>query len=88
MPVFVILLIIIGFILLTSIKQINQYERGILFTCGKFSRVLNPGWKIILPIFQSFTKVDIRTVAVDVPAQEAITKDNVSIKINAVSNTK
>ena len=79
-----VIIIVICFILLTSIKQINQYERGILFTCGKFSKVLNPGWRIILPIFQSFKKVDIRTVAVDVPAQEAITKDNVSIKINAV----
>ena len=82
---FLVLIIIVGcFVLLTSIKQINQYERGILFTCGKFSKVLNPGWRIILPIFQSFKKVDIRTLAVDVPAQEAITKDNVSIKINAV----
>ena len=77
-------IIVIAFIIVTSIKQINQYERGILFTCGKFSKVLNPGWRIILPIFQSFKKVDIRTLAVDVPAQEAITKDNVSIKINAV----
>ena len=84
MPVLIILLVIILFILLSSIKQVNQYERGILFTCGKFTKVLTPGWRIILPIFQSFTKVDIRTVAVDVPAQEAITKDNVSIKINAV----
>lgn len=84
MPFIVILLIIIGLILLSSIKQIDEYERGILFTCGKFTKVLEPGWKIVLPIFQSFRKVDIRTKAVDVPAQEAITKDNVSIKINAV----
>ncbi len=84
MPFIGVLLVIIAIILLSSIKQINQYERGILFTCGKFSRVLEPGWKIVLPIFQSFTKVDIRTLAVDVPAQEAITKDNVSVKINAV----
>ncbi len=84
MPFIGIIIVVVGIILLTSIRQINQYERGILFTCGKFSKVLEPGWKIILPIFQSFTKVDIRTLAVDVPAQEAITKDNVSIKINAV----
>ena len=76
--------VIVLFILLGSIRQINQYERGILFTCGKYSRVLEPGWKIVLPIFQTMSKVDIRTVAVDVPEQEAITKDNVSIKINAV----
>ena len=79
---FLIFLIIIVF--MTSVKQINQYERGILFTCGKFSRVLEPGWRLVLPIFQFFKKVDIRTKAVDVPEQEAITKDNVSLKINAV----
>jgi len=80
----VILLIIIGIILLASIKQVNEYERGILFTQGKFTKIIEPGWHIILPIFQSFKKVDIRTKAVDVPEQDAITKDNVSIRINAV----
>ena len=79
-----VLIIILVVILLSSIKQINEYERGILFTCGKFKRVLNPGWRLVLPIFQSYKKVDIRTKAVDVPEQEAITKDNVSVKINAV----
>lgn len=79
-----ILLIIIIFILLPSIKQINQYERGIKYTLGKFSKIMEPGWNIVLPIFQSYDKVDIRTKAVDVPEQEAITKDNVSVKINAV----
>src|SRR5574344_2422238 len=78
------ILIIVVLVLLSSIKQINEYERGILFTCGKFSRILTPGWKIIIPVFQSYRKVDIRTKAVDVPEQETITKDNVSININAV----
>ena len=72
------------FIIVCSIKQVNEYERGILFQFGKFRKVLNPGWHIVLPIFQSFQKIDIRTKAVDVPEQDAITKDNVSIKINAV----
>ena len=76
--------IVVVFIILGSIKQVNQYERGILFTKGKFSRVMKPGWNLVFPIFQSYRKVDIRTKAVDVPAQDAITKDNVSIKINAV----
>ena len=75
---------IIAIIILGSIKQINQYERGILFTFGKYTKILNPGWKIVLPIIQSYSKVDIRTKAVDVPKQETITKDNVSIRINAV----
>ena len=76
--------VLIVFLLIVSIRQINEYERGVKFTLGKFSKIMNPGWNIVLPIFQSFKKVDIRTKAVDVPEQEAITKDNVSIKINAV----
>jgi regulator of protease activity HflC (stomatin/prohibitin superfamily) len=78
------LLIIIIIIVLSSIKQIDEYERGIRFTVGKFSGIMQPGWHVVLPIFQSYSKVDVRTRAVDVPEQEAITKDNVSIKINAV----
>ena len=79
-----ILIIIIIFIFLISIKQINEYERGILFGLGKFKKVLNPGWNLVFPIFQSYKKVDIRTKVADVPEQDAITKDNVSIRINAV----
>ena len=77
-------LIIVGIVLLCSIRQITEYERGILFQLGKYKKILNPGWNIVLPIFQSFQKVDIRTKAVDVPEQDAITKDNVTIRINAV----
>lgn len=73
---------IIGFF--GSLKQINQYERGVKFTLGKFSKVMEPGINFVCPIFQSYRKVDIRTKVVDVPNQEAITKDNVSIGINAV----
>lgn len=71
-------------LILASIKQIDEYERGIKFTRGKFSKIMNPGWNFVLPIFQSYKKVDIRTKAVDVPEQDAITKDNVSVRINAV----
>lgn len=80
LPIIVVVLVII----LTSIRQINEYERGIKFRFGKFNKIMNPGWNLILPIIDSFKKVDVRTKAVDVPEQEAITKDNVSIKINAV----
>ncbi len=79
-----IVLIVIAVIILLSIKQINEYERGIKFTLGKFSKIMNPGWRLVFPIFQSYRKVDIRTKAVDVPEQDAITKDNVSVRINAV----
>ena len=81
MPIAILVIVII---IVISIRQINEYERGIFFSFGKFKKVLNPGWHIILPIINSYNKVDIRTKTVDVPEQEAITKDNVSIKINAV----
>ena len=78
------LLFIVLIIVLISIRQIDEFERGILFRFGKFARTLKPGWHVVLPIIHSYKKVDIRTKAVDVPEQEAITRDNVSIKINAV----
>lgn len=79
-----IIIVIVGIILLGSIKQVDEYERGIKFSLGKFSKIMNPGWNLVFPIFQSFKKVDIRTKAVDVPEQDAITRDNVSVRINAV----
>lgn len=71
-------------LVLSSIKQVNQYERGVKFTFGKFSSVMNPGWRIVWPVFQTYQKVDIRVKAVDVPDQNAITRDNVSVRVNAV----
>lgn len=81
---FIPLIIFIGIVLLVSIKQINEYQRGVTFTLGKYSSTKMPGWRLVIPIFQSLIKVDIRTKAVDVPDQEAITKDNIPIRINAV----
>jgi len=66
------------------LRQVNQYERGVLFTLGKFTRVVEPGWRVVIPIFQSMVKVDMRIKAVDVPDQKAITRDNVSVSVNAV----
>lgn len=77
-------LAIVLFIVIISVRQINQYEKGLKFTFGKFTQILEPGWRIILPIVQSYRKVDIRIKAVDVPDQNAITRDNVSVKVNAV----
>ncbi len=77
LPVIVILMVVF-------LRQVNQYERGVLFTLGRFSGIKDPGWRIVIPVFQSMTKVDIRTKAVDVPDQEAITKDNIPVRINAV----
>ena len=78
------LIITILFILLASIKQINEYERGVKFQLGKYIGIMEPGWRIVIPIFQTYQKVDIRVKAVDVPDQDAITKDNVSVNVNAV----
>ncbi|MEA3305017.1 MAG: slipin family protein [Patescibacteria group bacterium] len=71
-------------LLVVFIKQVDQYEQGLVFTLGKYSYTAQPGWRIIIPVFQSMTKVDIRTKAVDVPEQEAMTKDNIPANINAV----
>jgi len=79
-----ILLPLIIFVILISLKQVNEYERGVVYTMGRFSYVIKPGWKLVIPIFQSFRKVDIRTKAADVPKQDTITKDNVTCKMNAV----
>lgn len=79
-----ILLVLLIIVVCISVRQVDEYERGIRFVCGKFSGILEPGWHIIWPVFNTMKKVDIRTKAVDVPEQEAITKDNVSVKINAV----
>ena len=81
MPVIIVIILVV---LITSIKQINEYERGVKFTAGKYSHIMEPGWKIVLPIIQNYKKVDIRTKAVDVPEQDAITRDNVTVRINAV----
>lgn len=78
------LTIIVAFILLISIRQVNEYQRGVKFRLGRFVSIKNPGWRLVIPIFEQMQKVDIRVKAVDVPDQEAITKDNISTQINAV----
>jgi len=78
------LIVIVVVLIIISIRQINQYQRGVKFMLGKYMKTVEPGWRLVFPIIQSMIKIDIRTKAVDVPFQEAITKDNVSTKINAV----
>ena len=75
---------ILFFLILISLRQINQYERGVRFTMGRFTGIMGPGWRVVIPVFQSYKKVDMRVKAVDVPDQDAITKDNVSLNVNAV----
>lgn len=84
MGYYVVLVIILIIFFLSFLRQINQYQRGVMFTMGKYSGTKKPGWRLVVPIFQQMRKVDMRVKAVDVPNQEAITKDNVSCAINAV----
>lgn len=84
MPTLFFLAVVIGSVILISLRQVNQFERGVKFTMGRYTSMINPGWRIVIPIFQSMTKVDLRLKAVEVPPQDAITKDNVSAKITAV----
>ncbi len=81
MYIFIVILVVL---ILSSLRQINQYQRGLKFTMGRFTGIMEPGWRIVLPIFQSYRKVDMRVKAVDVPDQKAITRDNVSVTVNAV----
>ena len=81
---FITLLVIVLFVIIISLKQINQYERGVKFMMGRYHGIMGPGWRIVIPVFQSYVKVDMRVKAVDVPDQKAITKDNVSVLVNAV----
>lgn len=70
--------------IIAFLREVKQYERGVVLTMGKFTGMRGPGWSIIIPIFQAMHKVDLRVKAVDVPDQKVITKDNVSASINAV----
>jgi regulator of protease activity HflC (stomatin/prohibitin superfamily) len=83
MPIFI--LAFFGLIaILSFLRQVNQYERGVTFLMGRFYKVKQPGWRLVVPVFQSMRKVDTRLKAVDVPDQKAITKDNVQVAVNAV----
>lgn len=78
-------LVVIGVALLASaIKILNEYERGVVFTLGRFSGVKGPGLIFLVPLVQRMVRVDLRTVVMDVPTQDVISRDNVSVKVNAV----
>ncbi|HEX8591198.1 MAG TPA: slipin family protein [Candidatus Paceibacterota bacterium] len=81
---YIFIAVAVVFLLILLIRQVNQYERGVKLTMGRFSGIMEPGWRIVIPVFQTYQKIDIRVKAVDVPDQNAITRDNVSVKVNAV----
>jgi regulator of protease activity HflC (stomatin/prohibitin superfamily) len=74
----------IAALLFASIKVLREYERGVVFFLGRFQRVKGPGLIIIIPAIQQMVRVDLRTVTMDVPTQDVISRDNVSVKVNAV----
>jgi regulator of protease activity HflC (stomatin/prohibitin superfamily) len=84
MELLIILLIIVLLFVLSGIKIIDQYERGVVLTLGRFSGIRNPGLRVVVPIFQRIIKVDVRSTPIDVPKQEIITKDNVTVNVDAV----
>ena len=75
---------VIAVFIALGLKIVQEYERGVRFTLGRYSGIINPGLRFVIPILQTWQKVDIRTKVIDVPDQDAITRDNVSIKVNAV----
>ncbi|GBC98845.1 Modulator of FtsH protease HflC [bacterium HR17] len=79
-------LIVVAIILLVSqsVRIVQEWERGVVLRLGKFNRVLSPGIQFIIPVIERVIKVDLRVFVVDVPKQEIITKDNVTVKVNAV----
>lgn len=81
--IYIILFAIAAFIL-SGIKVINQYERGVVLTLGRFTGVRDPGLRIIIPVFQRLIRVDVRSTPIDVPKQEIITKDNVTAGVDAI----
>ena len=81
---FVFVLLIVLFVVVPGIRIVNQYERGIVLTLGKYTSTRNPGLNIIIPFIQTIRKVDVRSTPIDVPKQEVITKDNVTIGVDAV----
>lgn len=80
----VFILIIVGMFILSGIKIINQYERGVVLTFGKFTGLRQPGFRIVIPIIQRLIRVDVRSTPIDVTKQEVITKDNVTAGIDAI----
>lgn len=84
METIIVLISIVAIFIISGIKIINQYERGVVLTLGRYTGTRQPGLRIVVPIFQSLTRVDVRSTPIDVPKQEIITKDNVTVNVDAV----
>ncbi|MCK4883315.1 MAG: SPFH domain-containing protein, partial [Candidatus Diapherotrites archaeon] len=78
------LMIIGGLFVLSGLKIVNEYDRGVKFRLGKYAGIMEPGLRIVIPMIESWNKVDMRVKVIDVPDQDAMTKDNISLNVNAV----
>ncbi len=80
-------LLLVGFILIilfSAFRVLREYERGVVFQLGRFWKVKGPGLRLVIPVIQQMVRVDLRTIVMDVPTQDVISRDNVSVKVNAV----
>src|SRR3546814_14964251 len=76
--------IILVLVIINAIKILREYQRGVIFTLGRFTKVKGPGLIFVVPVVQQMVRVDLRVVTMDVPSQAVISRDNVSVKVNAV----
>src|SRR5210317_2458242 len=81
---FIVLVTIVLILLVSSFRILREYQRGVIFLLGRYYKVKGPGLIIVIPFFQQMVKVDLRTIVWDIPTQDLITRDNVSVKVNAV----
>src|SRR5437899_11239923 len=79
-----ILFLVIAVLAISAVRILREYERGVVFMLGRFWKVKGPGLMLLIPVVQQMVRVDLRTVVLDVPPQDVITRDNVSVKVNAV----
>jgi regulator of protease activity HflC (stomatin/prohibitin superfamily) len=83
-PFILVVTILAATLVFSAIKILNEYERGVMFTLGRFTGIKGPGVILVIPIIQKMKKVDLRVIVLDVPKQDVISRDNVSVKVNAV----
>ncbi|MCE5234250.1 MAG: slipin family protein [Mizugakiibacter sp.] len=83
-PTLGVVVVILLVLLFSSLKVLREYERGVVFTFGRFQGVKGPGIIVLVPMVQQMVRIDLRTVVLDVPPQDVISRDNVSVKVNAV----
>jgi regulator of protease activity HflC (stomatin/prohibitin superfamily) len=84
MTFIIVLIVLFAILLFASVRVLNEYERGVMFTLGRFSGIKGPGLIVVWPVVQQMRKVDLRVIVLDVPKQDVISRDNVSVKVNAV----